>query len=108
MRCPCGCGRLVKPGKRYGARGCSLRVIPREVRAARARSWALAHLDECRASGSKGGWRTRKRRWDDLIDQWLDDDVRPADALATCYKRGYSSGYLAGLRQIRKQKATAA
>lgn len=97
--CPCGCGRPAVTKKGFAGKGCSLRLIPREVRAVRARAWALAHMDTCRRNGQKGGWKNRPTRWDDLLDRWLDDDMRPADALTAAYRRGYGAGFLAGSRR---------
>jgi hypothetical protein len=99
MTCPCGCGKPATTKKGYGGKGCSLRVIPREVRAARARAWALAHPHKCRRWGQQGGRKNRPTRWDDMVDRWLDDEMRPADALKEAYRRGYQAGYLAGARR---------
>jgi hypothetical protein len=82
-------------------------MIPPEVRAARSRAWATEHLEECRQWGRIGNAVHRARRWDDLVDRWLDDDMRPVDAVREAYRRGYHAGYLAAERKVmgRKRKA---
>jgi hypothetical protein len=97
--CPCGCGQPVRTPAGYGGRGCSLRAVPKDVRAARSRAWALANPEFMREIGRRTQGRIKARRWDDLLDQWLDDRVAPADALRTSYRRGYMSGYEAGMKK---------
>lgn len=104
--CPCGCRRPARTKAGYAGRGCYLRSIPPEVRGARTRAWAKANPEKFREFGRKGQQTRRKTVWDDLIDRWLDDDVRPEDALRAAYNLGYHGGYLAGQKNIlRRQRA---
>lgn len=95
--CPCPCKQPVKPGNKYAGKGCSLRAIPREVKAERMRErcrrLGLAHK---RWAGSKGGRESDIERWSRLLEKW--QDMKPREALREAYFRGYRSGYTAARR----------
>lgn len=108
--CPCGCGGPARTPKGYARRGCCLRMIPKEVRAARAKAWADAHRTHYVEMGRKSNKRSRPRRYDDLLVRWneIARTKGPSAALSEAYRRGYQSGYLAGVKQPRKAKREAA
>ena len=104
--CPCGCGKEAKTKQGWAGRGCYLRAMPREERAAQSKrkseAWGRDHYRQLAAKASHA--RFYKAMWDDLLDKWLDDDVRPADALKEAYTRGYRTGYNAGKRGHKRSK----
>lgn len=93
--CPCGCQRLVKPGKTYAGAGCSGRVIFRRPEAltgnwqrragkisgqrARARLEAtVAGLTKVEAFqvGRKTGYELAWKKWKRWADTYLQQQIR--------------------------------
>ncbi len=104
MKCPCNCGREVKLGNTWGARGCALRAISPKERAARGREvMARYSLAQRREWSSKGGRASMLERWSAMLEQW--QNRTPREALHTAYWRGYGSGYTAGQKHRRKGRA---
>lgn len=108
--CQCGCGIPLTPKqlKRHGLyakRTCFLATIPRDVRSARAKAYVAAHPEQFIEAGRKGNKAWRRRRWNDLLDRFCERArlEGPSAGFATAYRRGYATGYLAGLRGAEAQ-----
>lgn len=107
--CPCNCGGAVKPGKKFAARGCSLRssVISRDQRVATTMRWMETYTPEQRAEWSgKGGRNSETARWAALLEKW--QDMSPREALHQAFWDGYRRGYSAKRRHegTRMQRVT--
>ncbi len=91
--CRCGCGREARTPSGWAGRGCSLRAIPPDVRAARGRAADRAAQIQ---HGQTGGRARRRVCWQALLERVLADDSlydNPRAVLAEVYRVGYLNGY---------------
>jgi hypothetical protein len=76
MLCPCGCRRLVKPGKRFGHGSCYMRS-----RTPAQRRW----------HSRQGGLTSGLTRRDRIVHRFL--RMSPEDGIFAAYRAGYHLGY---------------